>query len=69
VAVGPTDLSVVGVLDWADRGLESPAIDVCTLAIIIGSTMALRISQRAVYSRSVAWIGVFIECCEISWPP
>jgi aminoglycoside phosphotransferase (APT) family kinase protein len=64
VIVDPTDTSVVGVLDWTDTGLGSPAIDICGLAITVGSTMALRISQRAGCSHSAAWTGVFIARCE-----
>lgn len=64
VIVDPTDKSVVGVLDWTDMTLGNPAMDVCGLAITVGSTVALKISQRAGCSRSAARTGIFIARCE-----
>jgi hypothetical protein len=60
----PVDGSILGILDWTDTAVGNPAIDICGLAISVGSNLAIQIALRAGYSVNTAILGIFIARCE-----
>ncbi|OJJ48659.1 hypothetical protein ASPZODRAFT_14788 [Penicilliopsis zonata CBS 506.65] len=63
ILISHTDGSITGILDWADVGLGSPAIDIAGVLLTVGTTATIKVAREAGYGEKVILEGIMFGRC------